>query len=123
MTVMQPDLRRKKKFERLTDAQLLTIISGGIFLLMYGAALILIEEFQKPQVLFDITNYYSYLIIIACSLTVVMIGGGINISVGGVICLTCMVCSIFLNNSGIEDQTLLVLATFGIAIGIGAVFG
>jgi simple sugar transport system permease protein len=123
MTAMQPDLRKKKKFERLTDAQLLTIISGGIFLLMYGAALLLIEEFQKPQVFFDITNYYSYLIIIACSLTVVMIGGGINISVGGVICLTCMVCSIFLNNSGIEDQTLLVLATFGIAIGIGAVFG
>ena len=29
MTVMQPDLRRKKKFERLTDAQLLTIISGS----------------------------------------------------------------------------------------------
>lgn len=123
MTAIQPELKREKRFERLTDAQLLTIISGGIFLLMYGAAFRFIEEFRKPQVFFDITNYYSYLIIIACSLTVVMIGGGINISVGGVICLTCMVCSIFLNNSGIENPTLLVMATFGIAIGIGAVFG
>ena len=123
MTAMQPDLKKKKRFERLTDAQLLTIISGGIFLLMYGAALLLIEAFRKPQVFFDITNYYSYLIIIACSLTVVMIGGGINISVGGVICLTSMVCSIFLNNCGIENQTLLVLATFVFAIGIGAIFG
>ena len=63
MTAIQPDLKRKKRFERLTDAQLLTIISGGIFLLMYGAALLLIAEFRKPQVLFDITNYYSYLIV------------------------------------------------------------
>lgn len=123
MTVIQPDLRKKKRFERLTDAQLLTIISGSIFVLMYGAALLFIEEFKKPQVFFDITNYYSYLIIIACALTIVMVGGGINISVGGVICLTCMVCSIFLNDSGIEDPTLLLLATFGVAIGIGAVFG
>ena len=46
MTAMQPDLKKKKRFERLTDAQLLTIISGGIFLLMSEAALLLIEALR-----------------------------------------------------------------------------
>lgn len=123
MTTIQPDLRKKKRFERLTDAQLLTIISGTIFVVMYLIAVLSIEEFKKPQVLFDITNYYSYLIIIACALTIVMVGGGINISVGGVICLTCMVCTMFMKDSGIEDPTLLLWATFGVAIAIGAAFG
>ena len=127
MTTVQPDLRkRKKRFERLTDAQLLTIISAIIFIVMYWLAIRYMPEkvkFGKPQVFIDILGINAYLIIIACALTVVMIGGGINISVGGVICLTCMACSRFLNESGIENPTWLLIATFLMAIGIGAFFG
>ena len=125
MSNVQPDLRTKKRFERLTDAQVLTMISGGILILMSVAAVLFMGDsgFNKPQMFLDILNYYSYLIIISCALTIVMIGGGINISVGGVICLTCMSCSMFLNGSGIENGTLLLLATFALAIGIGAAFG
>ena len=124
---VHPDLRKsRKRFERLTDAQLLTIISALIFIVMYMAAIWLMPEkakFYKPQVFIDILGINAYLIIIACSLTIVMIGGGINISVGGVICLTCMACSRFLNESGIENPVWLVIATFLLAIGIGTFFG
>ena len=116
----------KRRFERLTDAQLLTIISAGIFFLMYMLAVRFMPasvRFDKPQVFIDILGINAYLIVIACALTIVMIGGGINISVGGVICLTCMSCSIFLNESGIENPALLLITTFLIAIGIGAAFG
>ena len=109
----------------MTDAHVLTMISGGILIMMCLAAVLFMGDsgFNKPQMFLDILNYYSYLIIISCALTIVMIGGGINISVGGVICLTCMACSIFLNDSGIENGALLLIATFLLAIGIGAVFG
>ena len=109
----------------MTDAHVLTMISGGILIMMCLAAVLFMGDsgFNKPQMFLDILNYYSYLIIISCALTIVMIGGGINISVGGVICLTCMAGSIFLNDSGIENGVLLLIATFLLAIGIGAIFG
>ena len=125
MSTLQPEIRTSKRFERLTDAHVLTMISGGILIMMCLAAVLFMGDsgFNKPQMFLDILNYYSYLIIISCALTIVMIGGGINISVGGVICLTCMACSIFLNDSGIENDVLLLIATFLLAIGIGAIFG
>lgn len=125
MSTLQPEIRTSKRFERLTDAHVLTMISGGILIMMCLAAVLFMGDsgFNKPQMFLDILNYYSYLIIISCAMTIVMIGGGINISVGGVICLTCMACSIFLNDSGIENGVLLLIATFLLAIGIGAIFG
>ena len=125
MSTLQPEIRTSKRFERLTDAHVLTMISGGILIMMCLAAVLFMGDsgFNKPQMFLDILNYYSYLIIISCALTIVMIGGGINISVGGVICLTCMACSIFLNDSGIENGVLLLIATFLLARGIGAIVG
>ena len=125
MLTNQPELRMRKRFERLTDAQVLTMISGGILFLMCIAAVLFMGDsgFNKPQMFLDILNYYSYLIIISCALTIVMVGGGINISVGGVICLTCMACSMFLKDNGIGNGTVVLILTFLMAIGIGAFFG
>ena len=115
---------RIKQREPLTDAQLLMIISVGIFFAMYIAAMLTLKGgFLKPQQIFDLLNDNAYLIIISCSLTIVMIGGGINISVGGVISLTVMSCALFLNSNGIENSTLSILMTFLLALGIGLAFG
>ena len=114
-----------QKREPLTNSQLLTFISVGIFIVMYLAAIIFMGDsgFRKPQMLFDLLNDNAMLIIIACALTVVMIGGGINISVGGVVGLTCMACAKFLESSGIESVFVCTLLTFLLAIGIGLAFG
>jgi ribose/xylose/arabinose/galactoside ABC-type transport system permease subunit len=90
----------KKRREPLSDSQLLMTITIGIFLVMYGAAMLFMGGgFLRTQQLFDLLNDNAALIIISCSLTIVMIGGGINISVGGVIGLTVMACAIFLNEN------------------------
>ena len=87
-----------KRREPLTNTQLLMFIAIGIFVVMYGAAMIILSgAFLKWKNLVDLLNDNAYLIIISCALTVVMIGGGINISVGGVIGLTVMSCVLFLN--------------------------
>ena len=114
---------KRTKRERLTDAQLLMTISICIFLVMYGAAMIFMGGgFLKTQQLFDLLNDNAALIIISCALTIVMIGGGINISVGGVIGLTCMAGALFLNAHS-DGGPFSIVLTFLLAIGIGLAFG
>ena len=118
---------RGKRRESMTDATLLMLISIAIFVIMYVVAVLALGEqgFNKPKMFFDILNENAHLIIIGCALTIVMIGGGINISVGGVIGLTAMSCALFLNSiSGtIESPFLTVLLTCLLALGIGLAFG
>ncbi len=115
-----PTLRRR---EPITDSQLLMAITIGIFVVMYGLAMILMGGgFLRAQQFFDLLNDNAALIIISCSLTIVMIGGGINISVGGVIGLTVMACALFLNGGGDSGGFRIVL-TFLLALGIGLAFG
>ena len=115
---------RIRQREPLTDAQLLMIISIGIFVVMYLAAMLTLGGgFLKPQQIFDLLNDNAYLIIISCALTIVMISGGINISVGGVISLTVMSCALFLNGNGVENSFFSILLTFLLALGIGLAFG
>ena len=110
--------------EPLSDTQMLMFISIGIFAAMYLAAMLTLKGgFLKPQQIFDLLNDNAALIIISCALTVVMIGGGINISVGGVIGLTVMACALFLNNNGVENSFLSILLTLLLALGIGLGFG
>ena len=108
--------------EPLTDTQMLMLISIGIFVLMYIVAMLTLKGgFLKPQQFFDLLNDNAALIIIACALTVVMIGGGINISVGGVIGLTVMSCALYLN--GAADSSGSIVVALLLALGIGLAFG
>ena len=114
----------KTRREPLTDSQLLMTITIGIFAVMYAAAMIFMGGgFLRTQQFFDLLNDNAALIIISCALTIVMIGGGINISVGGVIGLTVMACALYLNNTGIQNSTLGIVVTLLLALGIGLAFG
>ena len=116
--------KRLRVREPLSDTQMLMYISIGIFLAMYLASMLTLKGgFLKPQMIFDLLNDNAALIIISCALTIVMIGGGINISVGGVISLTVMSCALFLNNNQIESSALSILVTLLLALGIGLAFG
>ena len=115
---------RIKHREPLSDAQMLMTISIAIFVAMYLVAMLTLRGgFLKPQQIFDLLNDNAALIIISCALTIVMIGGGINISVGGVIGFTVMSCALFLNNNGIENSFVSILLTLLLALGIGLGFG
>ena len=113
-----------KRREPLTNTQLLTTIAIGIFFAMYLAAMVSLKGgFLRFQQIFDLLNDNAYLIIIACALTIVMIGGGINISVGGVIGLTVMACALALNDLQNQSGALGTMEAIGLALGIGLAFG
>jgi simple sugar transport system permease protein len=107
-----------RKREPLTDTQLLMTITIGIFITMYTVAMIALQGgFLHAQQIFDMLNDNAPLIIVSCALTIVMIGGGIDISVGAVTSLTVMACVLYLNNGGN------ILVSVLLAIGIGLAFG
>lgn len=117
MTVKNMTIKQNRR-EPLTDTQLLMTITICIFFAMYLLAMMLLGGgFLRPQQIFDLLNDNAPLIIVACGLTVVMIGGGIDISVGGVTSLVVMSCVLYLNNNGNMFVSML------IALGIGLAFG
>ncbi|MBQ6274836.1 MAG: sugar ABC transporter permease YjfF [Oscillospiraceae bacterium] len=94
--------------EPMTDTQLLLTITICIFVVMYGLAILILGGgFRKPQMLFDILNDNAFLIIISCGLTLVMITGSIDISVGGVTALVAMVGVMILNGNILWIEKLL----------------
>ena len=109
----------KKKKAALSDANLLLTITIVVFFLMYiGAMIFEGGGFLKPQTFFNILNANGALVITACGLSLVMITGSIDISVGGVVALVSMSCAVYLDFMGGN-----VFVSLLIALGIGLAFG
>ena len=110
-----PALKRGK----ISDSNLLLIITVAVFFAMYISAVVFLGAgFLKPQAFFNILNENAALIILSCGMSLVMITGGIDISVGMVTALVCMSCAVNLDYQGGN-----VLTAMLIALGIGAAFG
>ena len=127
MTDSKQPARRVKR-EPVTDTILLMSITIGIFVVMYGIAMAAFGGgFLKPQQIFDMLNENAFLIIISCGLTVVMITGSIDISVGGVTALVTMVCVMILNGSLFPQAQMSdgirIFCAAVMAVGIGLAFG
>lgn len=109
----------KKKLSDMTDTNLLLTITIVVFLAMYiGAILFQGKGFLKPQTFFNILNANAALIILSCGMSLVMITGGIDISVGGVTALVSMCCAVYLDYKGGN-----VFVSALIALAIGLAFG
>ena len=107
------------KMNNLTDTNLLLTITIIIFFLMYiGAMIFQGGGFLKPQQFFNLLNTNAALIVLACGLSLVMITGGIDISVGGVTALVSMCCAVYLDQMGGN-----VFVSILIALAIGLAFG
>lgn len=109
----------KSKIRNMSDTNLLLSITMIVFFVMYiGAIIILGEGFRKPQTLFNILKDNAGLIITACGMSLVMITGGIDISVGGVVALVSMSCAVVLEYKGWN-----IPCAFLLAVAIGLAFG
>ena len=110
---------RSKPRTRMSNSTLLFIIAGIIFVLMYGIALISFPvSFRQFQTFFDFFNLNAALFVVTLGICIVMIGGGIDISVGAVCGLVTMACAMLLQYGGGNIWGALLLA-----LGIGLAFG
>lgn len=94
-------LKQKKKLSGTTFLLMVTI---GLFLAMYivGMVVFSAQGFAKPQMFLNLLISNAGLLVIACGMTVVMITGGIDISVGSVTALVCMVCAFEMEKLGMN---------------------
>lgn len=107
----------------MSDTNLLLLITVVVFVVMYASAVIFLGSgFLKPQAFFNILNDNASLIILACGMSLVMITGGIDISVGTLTALVCMSCAVHLDFNGGSVLTAVLLA-LGIGLAFGAVQG
>ena len=107
------------RLKHMTDTNKLLTITIVIFFLMYiGAIVFQGEGFLKPQTFLSMLNANAALIITSCGMSLVMITGGIDISVGGVVALVSMCSAVYLDyhNGSILGAVL-------ISLGIGLAFG
>ena len=109
----------------LTDTAFLLTITISLFIVIYILSIIFLGDkgFSKIQMFFNLLNENAALIVIACGLSVVMITGSIDISVGGSTALICTACIVGLNKHGFNFVTTLLLAlaiglTFGLVQGV-----
>ena len=121
MSINSDALGRKslKRRTAFSDTNLLLIITIAVFIVMYICAVVFLKKgFTKPQTFFNILNENASLLVLSCGMTLVMITGGIDISVGQVTSLVCMACAVHLEQKGGNVITSMLLA-----LGIGLAFG
>ena len=116
--IVQKDGRLQKRFV-LSDSNVLLTITIVVFFAMYAAAIVFLGSgFRKPNSFCNILNENAGMIILSCGMSIVMITGGIDISVGMMTALITMTCAVNLDMHGGNIFTALL-----ISLGIGLAFG
>lgn len=113
--------------ERQTHGRIARILSNQstwVFAAAMVACLaltLLTDTFATSQNLFNVTRNFAFVGMIALGMTVVIISGGIDLSVGSILCLSAMVLAISMN----AGYPLWVgcLAALGVSLLVGAING
>lgn len=114
----------KHKKNNLDGNSFLLLITIVLFFLMYTAGCIIFKSqgFSKTQNFLNLFISNAGLIVIACGLTIVMITGGIDISVGSMVAMTCMLLAWMMEKKGIGAVPAVIIV-FAISIIFGFVQG
>ena len=114
---MKANGMQKKK---MTGNGFLLLITIALFVVMYIAGMIIFADkgFAKPQMFMNLLINNAGLIVISCGMTIVMITGGIDISVGSVTALVCMVSAYSMEKMGYSAYVAII-----VSLAIGLLFG
>ena len=110
--------RQKRKLNGNSFLLLITVL---LFVAMYVAGMIVFADkgFAKPQMFLNLFISNAGLLVIAMGQTIVMITGGIDISVGSVTALVCMVVASQMENHGTSAYAAVAIALLiGLAYGV-----
>ena len=105
---------------RINSNTVMLLITIVLFVGMYagGCVMYAAKDFGKLQNFLNVLINNAGLLIAACGITCVMLAGGIDISVGSVVAMTCMFMAVGLSQWGLSSGVLIVLILI-----IGVVFG
>lgn len=108
------------KKPKIGSNTIMLIITIVLFAVLYGAGCVMYanKEFGRLQNFLNIMINNAGLLIVACGVTCVMLTGGIDISVGSVVAMTCMFMAVGLAKWNLSSEVLIVMI-----LAIGVVFG
>ena len=109
-----------KKLKKMEGNQFLLMITILLFVVMYLIGVLVFKDkgFTKTQVFLNLLISNAGLIVVATSMTMVLITGGIDISVGSVVAMTCMLLAWMMEYKGIGAVPAVILVLF-----VGVIFG
>lgn len=109
-----------KKSLRISSNTVLLLITIALFCVMYGAGTVIYASkgFANFQTFLNILINNAGLICITCGMTCVMLTGGIDISVGALVAMDCMILAVGMAQWGMSPITLCIMV-----LAIGVVFG
>lgn len=109
-----------RKKIRISSNTIMLLITIALFIALYGAGCVMYasKDFGRLQNFFNVLINNAGLLIAACGVTCVMLAGGIDISVGSVVALTCMFMSVGLAEWGLPSGVLILMI-----LAIGIIFG
>jgi ribose/xylose/arabinose/galactoside ABC-type transport system permease subunit len=97
-----------------------TLVTLGLFLLMFGLGSVSFSGFFSAQNFLNLFIDNSYLLILGVGMTFVIISGGIDLSVGSVLAFSTMLSSSLLEKSQWDPIFVIpVVLLFGLALGLG----
>ena len=98
------------------------VVTCGIFVLAYGLAWLQFPAILSTRVIGNLLTDNAYLGIVAVGMTVVILSGGIDLSVGAVIAFSGVFIGVMLRDTGLHPYAvfvllLLITTLFGLAMG------
>ncbi len=115
----------RDKIRNIESKTFLLYMTVALFAVMYMIGIVLFYDkgFNKPQVFLNLFISNAGLLVIAAGMTMVIITGGIDISVGSFVALTCMMLAWMMEKAGMSAVTALIIVMamgffFGLVQGI-----
>ncbi len=110
----------KKLRFTMNNHTFLLVITIVLFIAMYMSGILLFSDknFGRIQVFFNLFISNAGLIVVATGMTMVLITAGIDISVGSVVAMTCMLLAWMMEIKGIGAVSALIIVLF-----VGILFG
>lgn len=108
------------KSKKINSNTLLLVITIALFVVMYAVGCVVYSSkgFSNLQTFLNILINNAGLLCVACGMTCVMLTGGIDISVGSLIAMDCMILAV-----GMERWNMNAIALCILVLVIGIVFG
>lgn len=106
--------------KKLSGNNFLLFVTVVMFAAMYGVGFVMYQDqgFGTMQTFFNMLIDNAGLIIAAAGMTLVLIAGGIDISIGSVVGLVCMMLADLMQNKGVDAATAIsIVLAFGILFG------
>ncbi|MCB0156238.1 MAG: sugar ABC transporter permease YjfF, partial [Anaerolineae bacterium] len=98
------------------------LVTVGLFVLLYCYGIFQYRGFSSPQVFFNLFIDNAFLLITSIGMTLVILSGGIDLSVGAVIAFTTVLSAYLVEVNGVSPALAIPLVLL-VGIGLGAVMG